>query len=132
MTKNDNSVYIKNYRLPHTQKEIINEKVQKLLVDNLIEPSVSQFNSPAILVPKKSLNGKKQYRLCIDYRGVNKNLIPDRYPLPRIDDILDNLGNAKYFSVIDLKSGFHQIPIDQSHRSAPIQECISGRSSHLV
>lgn len=114
--KSDKSTYIKNYRLPYTQKAEVNRQVADLLTNNLIEPTVSDYNSPIILVPKKSLNGEPKYRLCIDYRAVNKNLIPDKFPLARMDDILDNLGNAKHFSVIDLSSGFHQIPIHPDSR----------------
>lgn len=115
-TKTDDAVYIKNYRLPHTQKVEIKTQVNNLLNKDLIEPSTSNFNSPVILVPKKSTNGEKKYRMCIDYRGVNKNLIPDKYPLPRIDDTLDSLGKAKFFSVIDMHSGFHQIPLEPYSR----------------
>lgn len=109
--KDDSPVYIKNYRQPHSQKEEIKRQVDKLLKNDLIEPSASEFNSPVLLVPKKGANNPKKWRLCIDYRLVNKKLIADKFPLPRIDDILDNLGRAKLFSVIDLFSGFHQIPI---------------------
>lgn len=52
--------------------------------------------------------------MCIDYRKVNKKLIPDKFPFPRIDEILDNLGRAKYFSTIDLFSGFHQVLEEKS------------------
>lgn len=109
-------VYIKNYRLPHTQREEINRQVQNLLDNNLIEASSSNFNSPLILVPKKSSDDQKKYRMCVDYRAVNRKLIADKFPLPRIDDILDNLGRAKHFSIIDLFSGFHQIPLQQDSR----------------
>lgn len=109
-------VYIKNYRLAHTQKEEINRQVNNLLENDLIEPSTSNFNSPLILVPKKSSDNQKSYRMCVDYRSVNKKLIADKFPLPRIDDILDNLGRAKHFSIIDLFSGFHQIPIHPDSR----------------
>lgn len=115
-TKSDAPVYVKNYRLPHTQKEEINRQVENLLKNDLIEPSVSSYNSPLILVPKKSLNGEQKWRMCVDYRMLNKNLIGDKFPLPRIDDILDSLGKAKFFSVLDLFSGFHQIPIEQASR----------------
>lgn len=54
--------------------------------------------------------------MCIDYRKVNEKLIADRFPLPRIDDILDNLGRAKYFSVIDLYSGFYQVGLEEESR----------------
>lgn len=109
-------VYIKNYRTPYTQKQEIKNQVENLIKNNLIEPSISNYNSPIILVPKKSVDGTKKYRMCIDYRSLNKNLIPDKYPLPRIEEILDNLGRAKFFSVLDLYSGFHQVPIEEESR----------------
>lgn len=114
--RDNEPVYLKNYRLPHSQKNEINKQVNQLLANQQIEPTTSSYNSPIILVPKKSEDGNKKYRFCIDYRGVNKKLIPDKFPLPRIDDILDNLGKAKYFSILDLHAGFHQIPIDEKDR----------------
>lgn len=114
--KNDTPVYVKNYRLLKTQKVEIEKQVQKLLDNELIEPTTSCYNSPLIVVPKKRLNGEKKWRMCVDYRLLNKNLIPDKFPLPRIDDILDSLGRAKYFSCLDLYSGFHQIPLEVESR----------------
>lgn len=112
----DESVYKKNNRAPHTHKMEIAKQVKKLLSNDLIEPSVANYNSPVILVPKKGSGVEKRWRMCIDYREVNKKLIPDRFPLPRIDEILDNLGKAKFFSVVDLFSGFHQVPLDKNSR----------------
>lgn len=109
-------VYTKNYRTPYSQKEEINKQIEKLLKNNLIENSISEYNSPIILVPKKGNSDDKKWRMCIDYRKLNQNLIADRYPLPRIDDILDNFGRAKYFSIIDLFSGFHQVPLSEESR----------------
>lgn len=114
--QNNQPVYVKNYRLPHTQKHEIKNQVQQLLSDELIEMSKSNYNSPLIVVPKKSTDGTKKWRMCVDYRLLNRKLIPDKFPLPRIDEILDGLGRAKYFSVIDLQSGYHQIPIDEKSR----------------
>lgn len=100
--KNETSVYAKNYRLQKTQKDKIDRQVKKLLDNDLIEPSVSSFNSSLIVVPEKSRNGEKKWRMCVDYRMLGKSLIPDKFPLPRIDDIFDSLGRAKYFSCLDL------------------------------
>lgn len=111
-TKTDDPVYVRNYRLPKTQKDEIDRQVSKLLEDDLIEPSTSSCNSPLILVPKKSLNGEKKWRMCVDYRMLNKNLVADKFPLPRIDEILDSLGRAKHFSILNLFAGFWQIPIE--------------------
>jgi len=109
-------VYSKNYRLPQSHKAEINRQVNKLLENDLIEPSCSNYNSPLILVPKPVLNGEKRWRMCVDYRLINKKLIADKYPLPRIDEILDGLGRAKYFSIIDLFQGFHQVPLEKDSR----------------
>lgn len=109
-------VYTKNYRMPHSQKQEVRSQVQNLLSNNLIEPSRSSYNSPILLVPKKSSSGEKKWRMCIDFRQLNKKLVPDKYPLPRIDDILDNLGRAKWFSTLDLFSGFFQIPLEEDSR----------------
>lgn len=114
--KDDSPVFTRNYRLPMTQKEEINKQVQNLISNDLIEPSHSCYNSPILLVPKKGAKGEKKWRMVIDYRQLNSKLIPDKFPLPRIDDILDSLGNAKYFTILDLFSGFHQIELDKNSR----------------
>jgi hypothetical protein len=72
-----------------------------------IQPSKSAFGAPILFVRKK--NGK--LRMCVDYRALNKLSIRDRYPLPRIDSLLDQLSGACYFSKLDLQSGYHQTRI---------------------
>lgn len=116
--KDDEPVYIKNYRIPQVHKEEISRQLGKLIKDDIVEPSTSEYNSPILLVPKKPLPGKqeKRWRLVIDYRAINKKLMADKFPLPRIDDILDQLGRAKYFSCLDLTSGFHQIELSKESR----------------
>jgi hypothetical protein len=109
-------VYTKSYRVPHSQKPEIERQVSKMLKDNIIEPSASNFNSPILLVPKKSPDGSKKFHLVVDFRNINKKVVADKYPLPRIDDILDQLGRAKYFSVMDLQAGFHQIELEEESR----------------
>jgi len=113
--KDDVPVYNKNYRIPHNQKEEIDKQVEKRIKDGIVEPSVSGYSCPLLLVTKKSLPGteEKRWRLVIDYRQINKKLLADKFPLPRIDDILDQLGSAKFFSCLYLMSGFHQITLEK-------------------
>lgn len=106
-------VYINNYRTPYVHKAEINQQVQKMLDHGIIEPSTAAYNSPELLVPKKAENGEKKWRLAIDFRQLNKKLVGDKFPLPRIEEILGQLGRAKWFSVIYLISGFHQIPLNE-------------------
>lgn len=94
-------------RLSHLEKTEVQKTVDGLLRDGVIRPSDSPYASAIVLVKKK--NG--QTRMCIDYLGLNKNTVRDNYPLPRIEDCIEYLEVKKYFSVLDLKSGFHQVKV---------------------
>ena len=79
-------------------------QLQELLEKGFIQPSVSPWGAPVLFVKKKD----GTLRLCIDYRQLNKLTVKDKYPLPRIDDLFDQLKGASIFSKIDLQSGIHQ------------------------
>jgi hypothetical protein len=83
---------------------------------NVIRPSTSPFAAPVVLARKKG--GK--WRLCMDYRALNKLTVPSRFPIPRIDGILDKLGPARFFTTLDAQSGYWQIPMhpDNVHKTA--------------
>lgn len=112
-TSDEEPVYVKSFRHPHAMKEEIQNQIQKLLNDKIIRPSISPYSAPVWIVPKKlDASGKRKYRMVIDYRRLNEKTVEDKYPLPRIDEILDNLGKCSYFSTLDLAQGFHQIEMD--------------------
>ncbi|MCO5564001.1 hypothetical protein L7F22_017656 [Adiantum nelumboides] len=96
------------YRVSRAQNEEITNQVKDLLEKGLIQPSSSPYCSPMLLVLKKD----GSWRMCIDYRALNKITIKNKFQIPRIDDILDRLQGSSCFSRIDLKSGYHQIRIE--------------------
>src|SRR5208282_1201099 len=100
------------YRTSYQNQQFIKEEIGHLLDVGLISPSNSQWSSPVVIVEKK--NGKK--RLCVDYRKLNKVTKKDCYPLPRIDDMLETLSGAQWFSSLDLASGFWQVELDPKDR----------------
>jgi hypothetical protein len=96
------------YRCSLMENDEIRRQIRELLQKGHIRPNSSPCGSPIVLVQKKD----GTWRLCIDYRALNKITVRNRYPIPRIDDLLDQLKGAKFFSKIDLKSGYHQVPIE--------------------
>jgi len=95
------------YRKPKNFKDEIEKAIKELLEMGHIWHSSSPFASSIVLVKKKD----GTMRMCIDYRVLNKKIIKIRYPIPRIDDILDELHGAMYFSKIDLRSKYHEIRV---------------------
>ncbi|GKB04960.1 reverse mRNAase [Tanacetum coccineum] len=98
---------ISMYRNSVLENVEIKCKVEELIKAGVIKPNSSPCGSPIILVPKKDGG----WRTCIDYRALNKITIKNRYPLPRIDDLLDQLKHANVFSKLDLRSSYHQVRI---------------------
>lgn len=116
-TTDEIPINTKQYRYPQVHKQEIQKQVDALIENNIIQPSDSPYNSPVWIVPKKSdSSGKPRWRMVIDYRALNEKTVSDAYPLPNITDILDQLGGAKYFSTLDLASGFHQVPMDPASK----------------
>lgn len=117
-TANDRPVYMKMYRYPRVHEKEICKQIDLMLKQGIIRDSNSPYNSPLWIVPKKMDNsGEKKWRIVIDYRKLNNITIDDKFPIPNIDNILDKLGRAQYFSTIDLAKGFHQILVKEEDRS---------------
>ncbi|KAJ4971817.1 hypothetical protein NE237_004916 [Protea cynaroides] len=95
------------YRMAATELNELKVQLQELLDKGYIKPSISPWRAPVLFVKKKD----GSVRLCIDYQELNKLTIKNRYPLPQIDDLFDQLQGAKVFSKIDLRSGYHQLKI---------------------
>ena len=95
------------YRMAPVEMEELKKQIEELLQKGFVRPSISPWGAPVLFVKKKD----GSLRLCIDYRELNRVTIKNRYPLPRIDDLFDQLQGAAVFSKIDLRSGYHQLRI---------------------
>ncbi|GBG63471.1 hypothetical protein CBR_g38089 [Chara braunii] len=100
------------YRMSDEELEVLRAQLDDLLDKGWIRPSCSLYGAPVLFVWKKN----KDLRLCIDYHKLNAQTVKNAGPLPRIDDLLEQLGSATYFSKLDLKSGYHQIEIQPQDR----------------
>ncbi|OIC32488.1 hypothetical protein A7M48_19060 [Acinetobacter baumannii] len=117
-TTSEEPIYAKLYPYPMGAADFVNNEIQNLLKNGIIQKSVSPYNNPIWVVDKKGTDeaGNQNRRLVIDFRKLNERTIPDKYPMPDISMILGNLGKAKFFTTLDLKSGYHQIVLAENDR----------------
>lgn len=110
--KDASPVVYRPYRLAHSERQLVQSMVDEMVEHGIVSESNSPYASPIVLVQKKS--GEK--RLCVDYRALNSRTKRDHYPLPIIEDLLDQLSGQSLFTSLDLASGYHQIPIAEESR----------------
>jgi hypothetical protein len=111
------------YRIPYALKLVVDEQIDDMPQKGIIEPSMSPWSSSIVLVQKKTKDGSIKHRLCIDYRALNAVTKPDAYPIPNIVDTLDSLGCSRFFSVLDMASGYHQIEVEPQSREKTAFSC---------
>ena len=99
----------KSYNLPYALRNLVKKEIQDMIEAGIAEKSNRPYASPIVVVPNKD----GSIRLCVDYRQLNQVTIFDPQPMPKLEDIINKLGKAKYISKIDLTKGFWQIPLSE-------------------
>jgi len=110
--KDDRPIAVPPHRLALTEAKFAKDEVTRLKKLGIVYEVKSPYSAPVVVVKKKD----GSLRLCVDYRKLNLCVIKDKYPLPRVEDLLVRAARAKVFSKVDMKMGFHQIPIKESHQ----------------
>ena len=110
------------YRTPLNKRKIIDKAIDEMLEAKVIERSQSPWSFPLVVVKKKDGSD----RMCVDFRTLNKVVRPISFPLPLIDDIIASLGNANYFTALDLKSGYWQVRLEEDSKEKTAFACHRG------
>ena len=113
LTENARPYFQHPYRAGPDMREAERTEIQRMLQLDVIEPSNSPWAAPTVFAPKKD----GSLRFCVDYRRLNDVTVRDSYPIPRMDECLDSLGDAKIFSTLDANTGYWQVEIDEQSRS---------------
>ena len=100
------------YRIPHAYRDTVKKELEEMEEEGIIERSESEWAFPIVLVKKKD----DTLRMCVDYRRLNAVAEADAYPMPRVDDLIDSLGKAKYVTTLDLARGYWQVPVNEESR----------------
>ena len=128
LKEGSNPVNLRPYRYSAVQKTIIDKLVDEMLSQGIIQHSNSPYASSVVLVGKKD----GTWRLCVDYRKLNEQTVKDRFPIPLIDDLLDELGGSTVYSKLDLRSGYHQLRLFPGDEFKTAFKTHSGHYEYLV
>lgn len=121
-------VYTRPYTIPLKYHEQIREKIGDLVKRGVLRPSKSPYNHPLVPVVKKD----GSIRLCLDFRRLNEQILNDTYPLPNIDLVLAQMGKSKFFTSLDLREGYHQIPLTEASCEKTAFTSPEGRYEYLT
>lgn len=117
------------YRVSPKKREIMQREIEYMLEHDLIEPSCSPWSAPCVLVPKPD---GSSFRFCTDYRRVNMVTKSDAYPIPRVDDCIDQIGNAMYISKLDLLKGYWQVGLAERAKAVSAFVTMDGLYQYKV
>ena len=112
MTKDHSPVRQRAYRIPPGKKDAVMKELQQMLVDGLIEESTSEWSSPMVIVTEKD----GSCHICVDYLKLNAVTLFDAHPMPRIDEMLDQIGQSRFITTLDLAKGYWQVPVEPADK----------------